>query len=258
MSPREKMVGYKTDSGTMAAHCSNFVAGYATVPHRHAHSSQFVYSRTGVMTLRSEQGTWMVPPERAVWIPAGVLHEARMITPVSTTTVWVGSDAAINMPNKCQVMNISPLMQQLLLEVVNTAGRVCDDKRRCLIAGLLINELEHLPALSYRLPLPKHPRLASRCRAFLQKPSPHETIDSWSSDLRMSRRTFTRQFREQTGMSFSAWRQQACLVAALPRLANGESVTSVAIELGYNSPAAFTTMFKRLQGVPPSRCFSQG
>jgi AraC-like DNA-binding protein len=72
----------------------------------------------------------------------------------------------------------------------------------------------------------------------------------------MSRRTFTRLFRKETGLTFSAWRQQACLFAAMPRLAADEAVTTVALDLGYDSPAAFTTMFKRLMGVPPSRYFS--
>ena len=69
----------------------------------------------------------------------------------------------------------------------------------------------------------------------------------------MSRRTFTRIFRAETGMSFGEWRQQACLFAALPRLAAGESVTGLALDLGYESPAAFTSMFKRMLGAPPSR-----
>ena len=73
----------------------------------------------------------------------------------------------------------------------------------------------------------------------------------------MSRRSFTRLFRKETGLSFVAWRQQACLVAALPRLAAGESVTSVAMALGYDNPAAFTTMFKRLLGVPPRSYLAQ-
>jgi AraC-like DNA-binding protein len=69
----------------------------------------------------------------------------------------------------------------------------------------------------------------------------------------MSRRAFTRAFRRETGLSLSAWRQQACLFAALPRLARGEPVTSVALDLGYDSLPAFTTMFRRILGAPPSR-----
>ncbi len=72
----------------------------------------------------------------------------------------------------------------------------------------------------------------------------------------MSRRAFTRLFRKETGLSFSAWRQQACLFAAMPRLAAGEAITTIALDLGYESPAAFTTMFKRLQGVPPRQYLS--
>lgn len=81
-------------------------------------------------------------------------------------------------------------------------------------------------------------------------------IDDWASALAMSRRAFTRTFRRQTGVSLSLWRQQACLLSALPRLANGEPVTSVALDLGYDSAAAFTTMFKRMLGAPPRQYFS--
>jgi AraC-like DNA-binding protein len=52
-------------------------------------------------------------------------------------------------------------------------------------------------------------------------------------------------------MSLSAWRQQACAVAALPRLISGERITSVAIDLGYGSPAAFSAMFRRVMGAAP-------
>lgn len=67
----------------------------------------------------------------------------------------------------------------------------------------------------------------------------------------MSRRSFTRAFHRETGLSLSTWRQQACLFAALPRLADGEPITTVALDLGYESVAAFTTMFKRMLGESP-------
>jgi AraC-like DNA-binding protein len=93
--------------------------------------------------------------------------------------------------------------------------------------------------------------LVALCRRFVEAPSPHATIDEWAKTLAMSRRTFTRVFHRETGLSFSTWRQQACLFAALPRLAAGEPVTTVALDLGYESAAAFTTMFKRMLGTSP-------
>jgi AraC-like DNA-binding protein len=116
--------------------------------------------------------------------------------------------------------------------------------------SLIQHELRQLPVLRLSLPFPRHQDLEELCQAFLRCPHAHDAIDDWCSALGMSRRSFTRLFRQQTGISFVAWRQQACLVAALPRLAAGESVTVVAMELGYDNPAAFTTMFKRLLGTP--------
>jgi AraC-like DNA-binding protein len=87
----------------------------------------------------------------------------------------------------------------------------------------------------------------------LEQPSPHDSIDEWSTELGMGRRAFTRAFRRETGMSFAQWRRQACLLMAIPRLAAGDPVTAVALDLGYESPAAFATMFKRVVGVAPSR-----
>jgi AraC-like DNA-binding protein len=85
----------------------------------------------------------------------------------------------------------------------------------------------------------------------VQKPDIHATIDEWSTALGMSRRSFTRRFKRETGLSFVAWRQQACLLCAMPRLAGGEAVTSVALDMGYENPAAFTLMFRRVFGSSP-------
>ncbi len=95
--------------------------------------------------------------------------------------------------------------------------------------------------------------MAERCHAFLEAPRANDTIDRWADALAMNRRSFTRLFRRETGMSFADWRQQACLAVALPRLAEGVPVTAIALDLGYDSPAGFSTMFKRVLGVSPSR-----
>jgi AraC-like DNA-binding protein len=83
------------------------------------------------------------------------------------------------------------------------------------------------------------------------QPDAKITIDSWCSEVGMGRRSFTRLFRRETGMSLAAWRQQACLLSALPRLAAGEAITTIALDLGYDSPSAFSTMFKRSVGISP-------
>jgi AraC-like DNA-binding protein len=103
--------------------------------------------------------------------------------------------------------------------------------------------------LPLSLPIPADEKLAARCRQFLEKPSAQDTIDLWSRELAVSRRTFTRLFQRETGLTFSAWQRRACLLSAVPRLLNGERVTTIAFDLGYSSPAAFATMFKQLMGT---------
>ncbi len=122
-----------------------------------------------------------------------------------------------------------------------------------LVMAPLVAELAAAPVIPLAVPYALSPALAARCHAFLERPNAHDAIDTWSAELGLGRRAFTRAFRRETGMSFAQWRQQACLLAALPRLASGEPVTSVALDLGYDSPAAFTAMFKRVLGTAPSR-----
>jgi AraC-like DNA-binding protein len=199
-----------------------------------------------------------MPPAQAMWIPAGIVHGVEMMGPVSLRSAYFSTAAIEGLPAACQVLGMTPLMRELLLLSVDVPTEYEPDSRDGLIMALLLKELRVLPALPLSLMLPRDARLARLCRRFIERPSLSETIDDWARQRGLSRRSFTRLFRAQTGLSFGAWRQQACLFAALPRLAAGESVTAVAVDLGYDSPAAFTGMFKRALGVAPSRYFRGG
>jgi len=122
--------------------------------------------------------------------------------------------------------------------------------------ALLVDEIAAMTPLALNAPLPDEPRLAVLCRDVLAAPSMALSLDEAASQAGLSRRSFTRLFREQLGTSFVAWREQACLIEAVARLNRGESVTRVAYELGYGSPTAFSTMFKRVMGVSPQRYLS--
>jgi AraC-like DNA-binding protein/mannose-6-phosphate isomerase-like protein (cupin superfamily) len=221
---------------------------------RHHHlRNQLLYAEKGVVAVSTPQGAWTAPPERAVWIPAGTPHSVRMVGQVSTRSVLIDPAASPDFGDRCRVVGVSPLLRQLLVAAAFVPPVYDEEGRDGLVMRLLVAELAKAPMVPLSAPFPSSPALAARCHAFLVRPSAHDTIDDWSEAVGLSRRAFTRAFRRETGMSFAEWRQQACLLAALPRLAAGEPVTSVALDLGYDSPAAFATMFRRLAGVPPSR-----
>ena len=228
---------------------------FEVTPHRHARA-QFLHGGSGVMTVRTDHGAWVVPPQEAVWIPAGVEHSLRMIGPVTTCSLYVLPERSVGMPSTCQVFAISPLMRELLLAAVHLPVDYVEESRDGLLMALALHELQRLQPLPLSLPFPTDSRLGRRCRKFLTRPNAGDQIDRWAEALAMSRRSFTRFFKKETGMSFAHWARQACLLAALRRLALGEAVTVVALDLGYESPAAFTTMFKKSLGIPPSRYFT--
>ncbi len=220
----------------------------------HSHGrGQLIYASTGVIVLSTPNGAWIAPPERAIWTPAGMPHSVRMVGAVSTRSLLLDEAAATVLGDAAVVIAVSPLVRHLLIAAAAIPAEYEISGRDGLVMGLLVAELARAPRVALSVPFPASPKLAARCHVFLEAPDIHATIDSWSADLGMDRRAFTRAFRRETGMSFGEWRQQACLLEALPRLADGESVTAIALDLGYDSPAAFSTMFRRLLGVPPSR-----
>lgn len=213
---------------------------------------QLLYAARGVIVVSTPFGAWVAPPERAVWTPGGCRHSVRMVGPVSTRGVLIEADAPGSLGPTNRVIQISPLLRNLLETACQIEPEYALGSRDEMVMTLLMAELARAPTVPLAVPFPQTSELAALCQAFLERPRPHNTIDQWAAQLGMGRRAFTRLFNRETGLSFGAWRQQACLLVALPRLAAGEAVTTIALDLGYDSPAAFTTMFKRLIGVAPS------
>ena len=225
--------------------------GHESAPHCHRRA-QFLYGSTGVVLVSTSDGSWMMPPQRGLWIPAGTEHEVRMLGRVSMCSLYIDEAVLPGLFDRCEVVGVSVLLRSLLMAAPGIAADYDVHGRDGALVNLLLHELRGLAPLPLSLPFPRHPRVARKCRTFLEKPSPHDTIDGWCRELGMSRRTFTRLFKQDTGCSFVEWRQKACLMSALPQLAEGQSVTSVALALGYENPASFTLMFKRLLGTAPS------
>lgn len=224
---------------------------YGHVLPRHTHRrAQLLYGATGVMQVSTHDGNWVVPPQRAVWIPAGVAHEVLMLG-VSTRSVYI-EPGAVDLGSCCQVINVSPLMRHLLMEAVEIPLAYDEVGRDGALVDLLLHELARSTHLPLHIPLPVDARLLALCQGFLQRPDTHQSPQQWADQVHVSLRTFNRLFRQQTDLSFSQWRQRACVVLALARLAEGEPVTRIALDLGYDSPAAFSTMFRRVLGQAPS------
>ncbi|WP_025126932.1 helix-turn-helix transcriptional regulator [Pseudomonas sp. PH1b] len=234
---------------------TDYADGQRLPRHRHRRA-QLLYGATGVMQVGTDQGNWVVPPQRAVWIPPGVEHEVLMLG-VSTRSLYIEPVAAPLDSSQCRVINVSPLLRQLLLEAVEMPLEYDQDGRDGVLVALLLHELQRSTPLPLHIPLPAAGPLLELCQAFLERPNIHQSPEVWADRLHISVRTFNRWFRQHTGMSFIEWRQQACVILALARLAAAEPVTRIALDFGYDSPGAFSTMFRRVLGHSPSTYLSQ-
>lgn len=241
---------YFADGGQPIVPLENdYPDGHFIPPHHHRRH-QLLCALTGVVEVTTENGSWVMPPRRGMWLPAHTEHQVKILGRVLMHSLYFEPRLMADMPPHCQVLQISGFMRVLIAEAMGLSS--VPDPRSIALATLLQHELLRQPHVALSLPLPQSASLAIRCRSFLASPNIHDTIDAWALSLGVSRRAFTRKFKAETGFSFVEWRQQACLVAALPRLVAGESITTVALDLGYENPAAFTTMFKRTLGFPPS------
>lgn len=250
----QRLAWLEEAEGAVIALPGDYPDGYHVPEHSHTRA-QLLHARTGVVKINTSQGRWMVPPEHAMWIPAGVEHSVEMLGSVRMLSVYVVPNAIAGLPEELRVVGLTSLATSLLVEAVELPQDASATGRAHLVKALLLHEIANLPQRPLGLPFPADPRLAGLCRRFVEKPSPHATIDDWAGSTGMSRRNFTRTFLRETGLSLSTWRQQACLFAALPRLAAGETITSVALDLGYDSVPAFTTMFRRMLGKAPREYF---
>ena len=224
----------------------------------HSHScSQLIHTLSGVVEVHTALGTWMVPPGRGVWLPAKVEHSLRFIGGVKARTLFVDPLARADLPAQCQVVQISPLLRELILTSLTIPPDYLPGGRDERIMELLLDELRLLPTLPLHLPEPKEPELLVLCQQIRADLCASWELEDVAQRLDISSRTLSRRFQRETGLRFSDWVRQAKLLDAINQLAAGLSVIDVALALGYDSPSAFSAMFRRSLGVSPSEYFSQ-
>lgn len=233
-------------------------AGYSsgTVLEPHAHGwAQLVYASSGVMTVQTAGGTWVVPSHRAVWIPAGTEHSIAMSGRVAMRSLYIEPGLSETLPRKCFVVAVGPLLRELVMHTVSKGMLHGDDPEERRLAVFLLDHLREVPTAPLELPLPRDARALKVALRLRATPGDTVPVDELGRDAGASRRTLERLFLHETGMSLGRWRQQARLLEALRLLAQGESVTSTALAVGYDTASAFIAAFSVALGTTPGRYY---
>ena len=220
--------------------------GYVSDWHHHRRW-QLIHAVYGLMIVETFEGRWTVPPQYGLIVPGGVSHTTRMIGQVELRTVYVEPDAfAARQPPAGVVIRPSPLFAlviERLCAYANSPERRPDFDPLCL---LVIHEMATATPCPLALPMPQDTRLAAICEALIAHPSKVAQIDLHAFDVGMSRRTFTRAFAAQTGLSFGDWTRRLKCQVALEAEQRGENFAAVSARLGYGSPYALRAMMDKL------------
>ena len=236
----------------VAAMAKSFAPGDEVAPHAHARD-QLLYAVSGLMRLQTDRETWVVPPGRAIYIPGGVVHAVYFQSMVEMRTLYILPEPERGLPSALTVLEVSNLMRELILALIEEPVVYEEEGRGGAIARLILTEIARAPELSLFVPLPKDPRLRRLCDALLADPASRLTLESWSNNVGASPRTLARLFDREVGLSFGEWRQRVRFHNALDALSRGEAVARVASRHGYNSTSAFSAAFRKVMGRSPSQ-----
>jgi len=223
---------------------------------RHSHTwVQLTYAIQGVLHVRTAVGSFVAPPQRAIWIPAGLEHEVLSSPNTEMRSLYLDTASTDSPGGNCRVLGVDALTRELIRSFCELPVEYDETGPDGRLAQVLLDRLRTAPEVYLSLPLPSDPRLRTLCAMLQGKPDDDRPLAAWGESLGVSEKTLSRLFLRDTGLTFRAWRQRLRLLGALTPLEQGQRVTDVALLCGYESTSAFIAAFRQQFGATPGEFF---
>jgi AraC-like DNA-binding protein len=191
----------------------------------HSHRrGQFLVGNSGYMTAMTEEGAFMLPGGYAILIAPDLPHAVQTFGECRMHSVYLEESVLRGFWGPTRIVKVSALLDASI--------------------EALANEIRNADPQPYTVPLPSEKQLRRLCRDLLDNPGNKLTIDDWADKVGMSRRTMTRKFRSETGMSFIEWRQRLRVSHVMRRLAEGIPLAVAGTEAGYQSLSTLRKILK--------------
>jgi AraC-like DNA-binding protein/mannose-6-phosphate isomerase-like protein (cupin superfamily) len=200
----------------------------------HAHGSdQLIYAISGLMEVSSGQSMWLIPPHFALWIPARTHHRIHMPGPVSMRTLYLRTGLASELEPRCAVLHVTPLLRELIVEIVRVGQLHTRDRYESALRDLLIFQLQNASPMPTFVTLPREQRARAVADSILRNPAESKSMAALCAEVGVSVRTIERTFRREVGSDFESWRRQVRLTKAVELLVSGYSIKEIAFKIGY-------------------------
>ena len=224
---------------------------------RHSHPwVQFSYASRGVLEVQTAAGRYVAPPQRAVWIPAGVDHQVFCSANTTIRSLYIDNAALAQAPEQTMVVRVSALLRELIHAFSEFDGLYQLGGAQERLVLVLLDQLQLAESCGSMLPLPQDQRALQIALHLQQRPDCDRSLADWALQLGVSGKTLSRIFRQQTGLGFRLWRQRLRILGALPLLEQRQPVTEVALACGYDSVSAFIQAFARNFQCTPGEFFT--
>lgn len=222
--------------------------GSGTEIDEHSHSAhQLIHAISGTMRVTVGRALWFLPLGRGLWLPADTPHAIRCEGEVQMRTVYL-SQAYPDVPTEARMVAVTPLMREAL---VRLSDAQCHAALQSLLGRILLHEIARETVEPLCLPLPEDPRIASMLAHFRNDPHNKTPLSGWARLLGFSERSLIRCIRNETGMTFRDLRRHSRILVAIERLSDGQPATKVALDVGFETPSAFSFAFKQITGKSP-------
>lgn len=221
-------------------------------PHHHI-EGQLLFATKGVMLVETEGNRWVIPPQRALWLPPLQIHSYKLLSHTDLQAVYFSNSLIaectnFTKSNHVHVTTATALVKELIGGLFSADYNGSSQRKMAL---LLLEILSEAAPLTAELPMPHDERLFSAVRELLVSHRWEASLSDLAYIATMSERNFSRLFIKDTGFSFRTWRQRARICTSLDLLANGTSIKQVAYQLGFSCPAAFTAAFRSILDTTP-------
>ncbi|MCX4908797.1 helix-turn-helix transcriptional regulator [Streptomyces sp. NBC_00878] len=214
---------------------------------------QLAWAAKGLLRVTSEHGTWLLPPSLALWIPARVAHTTQAEGDAVMRSPYVNPAACPEITwTEPTVVAVDPLLRALIDHLVRED---LAPEARSRAEAVLLDVLRPVPVTSVSVTEPHDPRAVRVARALAADPADGRPLASWGVEVGASARTLARLFVAETGLAFGQWRERLRMRSAMPYLAEGLPIESVARRVGYASASSFVAAFHRVVGLTPRQYF---
>lgn len=230
----------------------SYQRGEVDPPHHHV-EGQLLFASRGVMLVETESDRWVIPPQRALWLPPLHIHSYNLLSQTDLRAVYFSSSLIaectnFTKSNQVHVITATALVKELIAGLFSENYHKASQRKMAL---LLLEILSEAPPLTTELPMPHDERLFCATRELLINQRWDASLSDLAVIAAMSERTFSRLFIKDTGFTYRAWKQRARICTSLDLLANGMPVKQVAYQLGFSCPASFTAAFHSILDSTP-------